>query len=149
MGGFEDEANLVHREWGIRPGHDSDLRAHHIPDNGAPSYTSRPKVWPSLFRRAHNSRGCHWCVVANRSLFSSDWLASTQPKLSLFHLPANSSGRLIAARCPVSAPVPSPWSCVTLERSPRNREVIVMTALDAPRASWDEEGGTGSSDDSV
>src|SRR5262249_44018725 len=73
----------------------SDLRTQHVPDNGTPDYTSRPGLQPSLFRRAHNSRSCHWRIVANRSLFSSDWLASTKPELSLFCLsadrPANSS----------------------------------------------------------
>jgi len=30
------------------------------------------------------------------------------------------------------------WSCVTLGKSPKDRVVIVMAALDAPRAKWEQ-----------
>jgi len=30
------------------------------------------------------------------------------------------------------------WSCMTLEKSLRNPVVIVMEALDAPRAKWEQ-----------
>src|SRR5215471_12828854 len=42
VGGGEDEAHFVRRQWRIGPGHDSDLRAQHVPDDGAPGRTSRP-----------------------------------------------------------------------------------------------------------
>src|SRR5215469_971424 len=107
---WEDEANFVHGQWGVSRGHDSDLWAQYVPYNGAPGYTSRPGLSPSFLRRPHNSRSGHGRVVANRSLFSSDWLASTKHELSLSPLFSNCPAIHTQTNRMVS-PIPDTRSC--------------------------------------